>query len=65
MKNPITTKDLMALNDLTLFEQWASTKFNHFYDSVEDKNIKKVMKEACLTHQNLRDKLINYLKDNK
>ncbi len=65
MKNQITTKDLMALNDLTLFEQWASTKFNHFYDAIEDKDIKKVMKDACLTHQSLRDKLINYMKDNK
>lgn len=65
MKNPITTKDLMALNDLTLFEQWASTKYNHFYDAIEDKDIKKVMKDACLSHQNSRDKLIDFMEGNK
>lgn len=65
MKNPITTKDLMAINDLTLFEQWSSTKYRHFYDSIKDKDIRKVMKEACLSHQASRDKLISFMEENK
>lgn len=65
MKQPITTKDLTALTDLSLFEQWASTKYNHFYNALEDKEIRKFMKEACLLHQKQRDLLVNYLEDNK
>lgn len=64
MKNIITTKDLIALTDLTLFEQWASTKYRHFYNAIEDKEIKKVMKDACLTHQALKEKLIDYMEEN-
>lgn len=64
MKNPITTKDLMAINELVLFEQWASTKFRHFYDAVEDKKLKEIMKEACLSHADRHDALFEYLKLN-
>lgn len=64
MKNPITTKDLGTLNELILFEQWAATKFRDFYDAVEDKNLKKLMKEACLSHSDRHDNLFEYLKTN-
>ncbi|MGI5841875.1 MAG: hypothetical protein ACOX6H_01105 [Christensenellales bacterium] len=61
----ITTKDLIALTDLIVLEQWASTKFMHFYTSVEDKEIKKAMKEACLAHSRMHDSMLEYLDKNK
>lgn len=64
MKNPITTKDMLVLNELILFEQWAMTKFRHYYDAVDDKSLKKVMKEICLTHENHHKDLFGYMKKN-
>lgn len=65
MSNPITTKDLIAITDLALVEQWASTKYRHFYNAIEDKDIKKVMKQASLAHGQMRDLLVDFMEKNK
>ena len=64
MKKPITTKDLLVLSELVLFEQWAATKFRHYYDAVDDKAIKNLLKEGCLAHSNRHEALADYLKGN-
>ena len=65
MKHPITTKDLMVLNELILFEQWASTKFRHYYDEIDDKHLSLIMKDACLSHADRHDRLFDYLDKNQ
>lgn len=64
MKNPITTKDLGLLNELCLFEQWAATKFRHYYDMVEDEDLKTMFKEISLEHSERQQLLFKYLKAN-
>lgn len=64
MKNKLTTKDLGALNELILFEQWAATKFRHWYDMLEDENLKELFAEICISHNKRHDKLMEYLESN-
>ena len=64
MKKSITTKDLLLLNELILFEQWAATKYRHYYDALEEKSLKKVVKEHCLTHSRHHENLFDYVKVN-
>jgi hypothetical protein len=64
MKKPITTKDLLVLSELALFEQWAATKYRHYYDAIEDKGLQKLVKEACLLHSDRHEALADYLKAN-
>lgn len=64
MKNQITTKDLGVLNELILFEQWAATKFRHYYDMVDEEDLKELFRNVCLEHNERHDALFNYLKDN-
>ena len=64
MKNPITTKDMLVLNELILFEQWAATKFRHYYDAIDDKSVKKLIKEGCLAHSDRHEALFDYLQSN-
>jgi len=64
MKNPITTKDLGLLNELSKYEQWAATKFRHWYDFVDDPNIQKLFQEFTLEHNARFDALYQYLKTN-
>lgn len=68
MKNPITTKDLGTLNELMIFEQWASTKFRFHYDCLEqmdeEQELKDLFADICLEHGERFDSLFKYLKDN-
>ena len=64
MKHPITTKDLGALNELMIFEQWAATKFRLLYDRTEEESIKTFFQEICLSHSARREDLYAYLKNN-
>lgn len=64
MKNTITTKDLGALNELMIFEQWAATKFRHWYDFIEDENLKELFANACISHNERHDFLFDYLTTN-
>ncbi len=64
MKNPITTKDLGLLNELCIYEQWAATKFRHWYDHTEDEAVKNLFKDLALEHNARFDVLLKYLKSN-
>lgn len=65
MKHEITTKDLGALNELMLAEQWASTKFKNLYEMAEDKQIKNMFASICLEHGDRFDTMFEYLNSNK
>ena len=64
MKNPITTKDLGALNELMIFEQWISTKFRMLYDHTDDEVLQDMFQNLCLDHAQRREMLFKYLQDN-
>ena len=64
MKNSITTKDLGSLNELMVYEQWASTKFKMLEELAEDSALKTMFKDICLKHGTRFDALYNYLTSN-
>ena len=64
MKKEITTKDIMALNELMTFENWMATKMNMFYENATEKALKTMFKEMAIKHLESHDKLLNYLKTN-
>ena len=45
MKKEITTKDIMALNELMTFENWIAVKMNMFYENETDKTLKTMFDE--------------------
>ncbi len=60
----ITTKDLMALNELLTFENWIATKMKFCEQSVEDKTLKSTFKEMAEKHLENHTKLLEYLTSN-
>lgn len=64
MKKEITTKDIMALNELMTFENWIATKMNMFYENETDRSLKAMYKDFALKHLENHNKLLNYLKTN-
>ena len=64
MKKEITTKDLMALNELMTFENWIATKMKFCSHNVSDRSLKSMFKEMSNKHLNNHSKLLNYLKTN-
>ena len=64
MKKEITTKDIMALNELMTFENWIATKMFMFYENETDRSLKNMFKEMALKHYDSHAKLLNYLETN-
>ena len=64
MKNQITTKDLMALNELMTFENWMTTKMKQYQVLATDKSLKTMFKSMATAHYENHNKLLNYLKTN-
>jgi len=64
MKKEITTKDIMALNELMTFENWIATKMNMFYENETDRSLKTMYKDMALKHLENHNKLLTYLKTN-
>ena len=64
MKKEITTKDIMALNELMTFENWMATKMNMFYENETDRSLKAMYKDMALKHLESHNKLLSYLKAN-
>lgn len=64
MKKEITTKDIMALNELMTFENWIATKMNMFYENETDRSLKSMYKDFALKHLESHTKLLNYLTTN-
>ena len=64
MKNQLTTKDLMALNELMTFENWIATKMKQYEVQSTDKNLKSMFKLMANAHLQNHNKLLSCLKTN-
>ena len=64
MKKEITTKDLMALNELMTFENWMATKMKFCAETVREKPLKTVFKDMANKHLENHGKLLAYLQAN-
>ncbi len=61
LKN-LTTKDLMALNELMTFENWMAIKMKACSDVSTDKTQKTMFKDMAKKHYENHDKLLTMLK---
>lgn len=64
MKKEITTKDLMALNELMTFENWIATKMKLCSAQSTTKSTKSMFNEMAKIHLLNHEKLLNYLSKN-
>ena len=64
MKKMITTKDLMALNELMTFENWMAIKMKFCEQAVTEKPLKAMFKEMATKHLENHSKLLAYLNAN-
>jgi hypothetical protein len=63
-KIELTTKDLGALKELITFEQWAATKFKHYFDMIEEEDLKELFESISIAHSERRDALMEFLTTN-
>lgn len=61
----LTTKDLMALNELMTFENWIAVKMKQYEQLSTDKSLKSMFKTMATTHLQNHEKLLNCLKSNE
>ncbi len=61
MKKETTTKDLMALNELMVFENWMATKMKFCSENVADKSLKTMFNDMANKHLENHGKLLKYL----
>lgn len=64
MKKEITTKDLMALNEMMTFENWIATKMKFLSEQSTSKAHKTMFLDMAKAHYNHHEKLLEYLKAN-
>jgi hypothetical protein len=64
MDKKITTKDLMALNELMTFENWIACKMLNYSKLVSSSKLKKEFEMMAQTHAVHHKNLLNYLKTN-
>ena len=64
MKKEITSKDLMALNEMMTFENWMATKMKFLSENSTDKSLKNMFGEMANMHLQNHSKLLNYLETN-
>ena len=64
MKKEITTKDLMALNEMMTFENWMATKMKFCSQAVSEKPLKTMFADMAQKHMENHGKLLAYLKEN-
>lgn len=64
MKNVITTKDLMALNELMTFENWMAVKLTEFSKQISKGELKKKFNEMAKVHIDQHKALLEYLESN-
>ena len=57
----LTTKDLMALNELMTFENWMAIKMQACSECSTDKALKTMFKQMASKHLDNHTKLLNYL----
>ena len=61
MQNTITTKDLQALDEMMILENWLATKFNLHANNAKDENLKKTLLGFAKEHLKNHEKILNYL----
>ena len=64
MQKELTTKDLMALNELMTFENWMSGKMKLFSQTASEQNLKTMFKSMATKHMENHKKLLEFLKAN-
>lgn len=64
MKKEITTKDLMALNELMTFENWMAIKMKFCQENVVDRSLKNMFGNMAMAHLENHKKLLKYLEMN-
>lgn len=64
MELEITTKDLMAMNELMTFENWIAIKMRACADCVSDDSLKTMFKDMAKKHYENHKKLHSYLEQN-
>ena len=64
MKKEITTKDLLALNEMMTFENWMATKMKFCSQAVSEKPLKTMFADMAQKHAENHGKLLAYLKAN-
>lgn len=64
MKKDITTKDLMALNELMTFENWIAVKLKQYSGLSIEKNTANLFATMAQAHYDNHNKLLSYLKSN-
>ncbi|MDD4111104.1 MAG: hypothetical protein PHS54_06150 [Clostridia bacterium] len=64
MDKKITTKDLMALNELMTFENWVACKMLNYSEQVESNKLKTEFKTMAQAHATHHKNLLSYLKSN-
>ncbi len=61
MKNNITTKDLQALDEMMILENWIATKFYLHSSNAKDDKLKKTLLEMGKTHLKQHEEILSYL----
>ncbi len=61
MVKDLTTKDLMALNEMMTFENWMSTKMKACSDATTDKTQKTMFLDMAKKHYENHNKLLTLL----
>ncbi len=64
MKKDITTKDLMAVNELMTFENWIAVKLKQYSGMCSEKSCANLFAGFAQAHYDNHAKLLNYLKSN-
>ena len=64
MEKELTTKDLMAINELLTFENWISLKMHFCAENTTDKPLKTMFKQMAKKHLDNHERLLNYLETN-
>ena len=64
MKKEITTKDLMALNEMMTFENWMATKMKLCCQMTNDRSLKNMFCDMANVHLENHKKLLKYLETN-
>lgn len=64
MKKEITTKDLLALNELMTFENWIAVKMLDFSDQVSNDKLKSHFREMAKVHALHHKNILDYVSSN-
>ncbi|MDD3397262.1 MAG: hypothetical protein PHR96_01815 [Clostridia bacterium] len=64
MKNEITTKDLLALNELMTFENWIAVKMLNISDEISSDRLGNQFREMAKIHAMHHKNILDYVTSN-